>query len=433
MGNSTRAEVLKRAQFWVDRKYTYSLNGDAPDPQGKRYRTDCSGLVSMAWRLPAQRNTTTFYKPANDVMLVSLRDLRPGDAFVRPRPQDEPEFKEGGHVELFVRWVNPKKPEDGCYVYSFNNPGETVNNPTTKSNRGNLGKRSWGYMNQEFRGIRYKKIVEDAPKPPPQPQAQKHILREPDARVAIVIGGAPFLLTYDEYKALGSPMYTSVPAGTFASMPGTIADGAVIRRYDDGEISIVAGGARYRFTPAEWAAMKNPAFVNIPPRLLSVMDSSPVDGTILRDHTNGDIYQVTGNAKYYLTDGGWDDLGRPGFTNVPPGFIAWVKATVPVEPTFLRNVKTADIHQVVGGFGYHLTPEEYDLLHRPAFTDVPVGRLNSLSVRPAEGTLLRDVTDGAVWRVDGVGRTRIDVAARFAGEREGPATVDVPPGLLAKI
>ena len=265
-----------------------------------------------------------------------------------------------------------------------------------------------------------------------QPQAQKHILREPDYRISIVIGGAPFLLTPEEYKGLGTPMYTSVPAGTFASMPGVIADGTVIRTYTDGVISIVAGGARYRFTPAEYAAMGNPAFVNIPPRLLAVLDSSPDDGTILRDHTNGDIYQITGNARYYLKEGDWDDLGRPGFTNVPPGFLAAIAATVPVEPTFLRHVRTGAVHQVVGGYGYHLTPEEYELLHRPAFTNVPAGRLNSLSVRPAEGTLLRDVTDGVIWRVDAVGRSQVDPAA-FAEAREGPAAVDVPPGLLAKL
>lgn len=80
----------------------------------------------------------------------------------------------------------------------------------------------------------------------------------------------------------------------------------------------------------------------------------------------------------------------------------------------------------------HLSPEEYDLLNRLACTNVPVGRLNSRSVRPTEGTLLRDVTDGVLWRVDGVGRSPVDPAA-FDGDREGPAAVDLPPGLPAKL
>ena len=50
-GSISREEVLERAQYWVDRNVIYSQNRTFPDAQGKRYRTDCSDLVSLAWHM----------------------------------------------------------------------------------------------------------------------------------------------------------------------------------------------------------------------------------------------------------------------------------------------------------------------------------------------------------------------------------------------
>ena len=46
-----RAEMLSRAQNWVDRGITYTQTGTwATDAEGAHtYRRDCSGLVSLAW------------------------------------------------------------------------------------------------------------------------------------------------------------------------------------------------------------------------------------------------------------------------------------------------------------------------------------------------------------------------------------------------
>ncbi|MFD0783982.1 FG-GAP repeat domain-containing protein [Micromonospora azadirachtae] len=150
-GEITRAEVLDRAQLWVDKGYTYDQGASAPDSDGKLYRKDCSGLVSMAWHLGSSPNTDSYLAGAVDTTtLASLHDLKPGDAMVR-----------SGHMELFSHWKSNSDHTQGAYVYSFNVDGESVRGPYDLSNRGNRGFNSWSEL-QTYRPIRYDKIKDDA-------------------------------------------------------------------------------------------------------------------------------------------------------------------------------------------------------------------------------------------------------------------------------
>ncbi|GGS46370.1 hypothetical protein [Actinokineospora fastidiosa] len=92
----SRAEIISRAQDWWQRQIPYSMTGAATDVQGVSYRTDCSGFISMAWRLPTSRTTDTL----DDVStkLGSVRDLQPGDILMWDGPGNE------GHVVLFQKW-----------------------------------------------------------------------------------------------------------------------------------------------------------------------------------------------------------------------------------------------------------------------------------------------------------------------------------------
>ena len=158
-GTIARAEVLSRAQNWVDRRITYTQTGTwASDVDGAHtYRRDCSGLVSMAWHLGSSLVTNQFLDKAraNDGMHVIARDdLMAGDAMVR----DKDGFGPDGHIELFSHWVNPANHGQGAYVYSFNRTGETVQNPYAVSNFGNLGRNSDADM-RTFTPIRYNGIT----------------------------------------------------------------------------------------------------------------------------------------------------------------------------------------------------------------------------------------------------------------------------------
>ncbi|GIJ46071.1 hypothetical protein Val02_29570 [Virgisporangium aliadipatigenens] len=422
MANSTvngpvsRAETLARCQHWVDSGVTYTQTGTwAPDPQGKAYRRDCSGLVSMAWHLGSSLNTWGFEDFSAKQYLPSLHDLRPGDALLKE-----------GHIELFARWVDPDRHTKGAFVYSFNTTGETVQNPAKKTNKGHLGRNSWDDLNT-YRPIRYKRIQDTGAAAP----AGGGLLREPDGAISLVVGGAPFHLSPDEYAALGSPPFDSVPAGTFERMPSLIADGTLIRT-DDGAIHIVAGGARFHLTPADYETLGRPPFVRVPGRLVAGLDTAPVDDTFLRDIVDGAIWQVTGGTRYHLDAGEFAALGSPPFTTVPRAFVDTVAAGVPVEPAFLREVGSGAIHQVVGGRPYHLDPAEYAGLGSPRFSNVPAGRIAGLPNVPADGTYLRDLTDGAVWVIVGGAKYHLS-PQEFGTELEGPPFTNVPTGFLTGI
>ncbi|MGW1197568.1 FG-GAP repeat domain-containing protein [Streptomyces sp. NPDC002536] len=93
-GEIGRTEMIQRVQYWIDKGVPYSQSGYYPDLQGRNYRTDCSGLVSMAWRLPT--SATTWTLPQYSTRLGSLDDLQPGDALNNIN----------SHVVLFTGWTD---------------------------------------------------------------------------------------------------------------------------------------------------------------------------------------------------------------------------------------------------------------------------------------------------------------------------------------
>jgi hypothetical protein len=86
----TRPEVLKRANHWIKKKVPYSQSS-----YYEGYRQDCSGFVSMAWKLKTSYTSSSIGSTATK---ISVKALRPGDAVRRP-----------GHVEIFDGWKNKAK------------------------------------------------------------------------------------------------------------------------------------------------------------------------------------------------------------------------------------------------------------------------------------------------------------------------------------
>jgi hypothetical protein len=64
---------------------------------------DCSGFISRCWGLAEKQSTRSL--PALCRRLGSLAELRPGDALNQP----------GGHVVLFVRWLDASRTRFHCY------------------------------------------------------------------------------------------------------------------------------------------------------------------------------------------------------------------------------------------------------------------------------------------------------------------------------
>ncbi len=100
----TRDDVLARAQAWVDASVPYSWDAWYTDPTTGEccYRSDCSGLISAVWGLPAPGETT--YSLAGGPWdsgvshLIDAADLLPGDALNYPGDPGDGT----GHVMLYV-------------------------------------------------------------------------------------------------------------------------------------------------------------------------------------------------------------------------------------------------------------------------------------------------------------------------------------------
>jgi len=70
---------------------------------GSAVGLDCSGFISRCWRIAEKQSTSSL--TAHCVKLPSPAELRPGDALNQP----------GGHVVLFVKWLDDSKTRFLCY------------------------------------------------------------------------------------------------------------------------------------------------------------------------------------------------------------------------------------------------------------------------------------------------------------------------------
>ncbi|MFB9462037.1 peptidoglycan-binding protein [Streptomyces cinereospinus] len=102
---TTRAEIVGRAQAWVDARVPHGMTSYWTDG----YRQDCSGFVSMAWSLP--ENEWTGSLPAFGTRITKA-ELQPGDILLFHNP-DDPQY--GSHVVLFGGWTDAARTHYAAY------------------------------------------------------------------------------------------------------------------------------------------------------------------------------------------------------------------------------------------------------------------------------------------------------------------------------
>jgi hypothetical protein len=122
--------AVARAQLWVDAKVPYCQAANhqrdydtacastctRPDnPDWDAYRSDCSGLVSWAWGLPAPGRTTKTLAPFDTEVsrAIAAADLMPGDA-----------INNDHHTMVFSNWITP-----GVRARFLEEPGCSVDQP----------------------------------------------------------------------------------------------------------------------------------------------------------------------------------------------------------------------------------------------------------------------------------------------------------------
>ncbi|WP_206302719.1 peptidoglycan-binding protein [Streptomyces sp. WAC 01529] len=95
-GPTTRAAIIERAMTWVTAKVPYSMAKYWTDG----YRQDCSGFVSMAWKLSGNEWTGTLDKYG---VPITKDQLQPGDILLFHNPADP---TKGSHVTIFGGWTD---------------------------------------------------------------------------------------------------------------------------------------------------------------------------------------------------------------------------------------------------------------------------------------------------------------------------------------
>ncbi|MEU9855367.1 hypothetical protein [Streptomyces sp. NPDC047974] len=143
-GTITRSEVIGRALNWLSRDVPYSQSTTATDPEGAhRYRTDCSGFVSMAWHANESYNTGSLPSVS---AVINKSDLQPGDAL----------NTQSGHVVLFEKWVD-KAAGKFSYIHE-SNPNDDMMRGQDYLDGGNDGSIA-GHAASGYVALRYDKIV----------------------------------------------------------------------------------------------------------------------------------------------------------------------------------------------------------------------------------------------------------------------------------
>jgi len=102
----TRAEILRRSkELWPQNGITYSQSVLRANTEGEKYRTDCSGYVSMCWHTPTSGSgdwggySTVTFVTQGIMHEIPFSDLRPGDAIGECGPDTD---GDGGHIMLWL-------------------------------------------------------------------------------------------------------------------------------------------------------------------------------------------------------------------------------------------------------------------------------------------------------------------------------------------
>jgi cell wall-associated NlpC family hydrolase len=131
-----RADVIKRAKNWYNRNVPYSQSAYAWDiNKGKKYRTDCSGFVSMTWALTSSRTTRNLHEVSTK---IAWKNLKPGDMVLR----------KGHHVQLFEKWTSSA--HTSFWIYEEGSTASDMNHRKVKVS----SEKSSGYVPYKYKKIK---------------------------------------------------------------------------------------------------------------------------------------------------------------------------------------------------------------------------------------------------------------------------------------
>lgn len=215
----SRTDIVGRAASWVSQKVPYGVSSYWSDG----YRQDCSGYVSMAWKLPRNEWTGSLVQYAER---ITKAQLRPGDILLFHNAADP---YNGSHVVLFGGWANSSRTR---YVAYEQSPPHTRRTTTP-----------YAYWNNSARYVpyRYKGVTDGTAGAAPETAAPD---RPADPGGPPVADSAPVAGGADTGEAGGEELTPAAPEGPRGSEAGEGAAGAApVRRGGEADGTAGAGGA----------------------------------------------------------------------------------------------------------------------------------------------------------------------------------------------
>ena len=302
-GPITRAEVIARAQYWVDNQPgSYDQGAYSPGPDGDfNYRRDCSGYVSMAWHLDVNAWTGSL---ANYSHPIARSDLRAGDIMLDA----------GTHTFLFDHW------EDGSGHFSYYTFGSTPVRHVTGASI--YASYLDGHPNGDYQAYRYNKIIDDGG-------------AGPEARL---MQGS----TMSVYQISGGNLYgkgQTAPGSLFGDWQQLSSGGNLVGRpsvvqFTDGTISVYARGTDGNVWAAgntaaggpfgDWGVVATGVAGDPEVRL---MQNNTL--ALYAVHPDGNVYGL-GQPSLGASFGSWQQLSSGGNFTGRPSVVQFADGTISV-------------------------------------------------------------------------------------------------------
>jgi hypothetical protein len=208
-----------------------------------------------------------------------------------------------------------------------------------------------------------------------------------------------------------APSYTALSTGPGCG-PGTcphdLADGCLLRAIPSNRYFVFFGGARFQVpNDATRTALygSQPAWDISDQYADSLTDNTPRDGTLLRDSSNGWVYVVFKGARFHVpNETVLKDLYCPSYPQVRCSGDLWHDAVIGIpdvipDETILHDASDGRVYVIVGGARFHI-PDETVLygLYCEAWCAGTLWHdaISAIPASPRDGTLVHDVSSGAV-------------------------------------
>ena len=227
------------------------------------------------------------------------------------------------------------------------------------------------------------------------------LVRTPNQNVYRIVGGAPLHISRCDYTN-GCAGVVDVPdLSGYLSVPR---DGALVRNVDNGAIYEVVGGAPLHLGSCAYTDCGQSVNVDsYPINALDHLNAVPSNGSLIRDGAAGAIYDVVGGAPLHLGTckytGGGNCGGVVNLDSYPINALDHLRA-VPANGSLIRNADNGAIYEVVGGAPLHLGSCAYTDCGQSVNVDsYPINALDHLNAVPSNGSLIRDGAAGAIYDV----------------------------------